>query len=53
LTIANGTAETEAQLAALEPESLEPVEMTLEDAFISYVGERGEKTFFVPERMRS
>jgi ABC-2 type transport system ATP-binding protein len=47
LTIANPTPETEALLAALEPESLEPVEMTLEDAFVSYVGDRGEKTFFM------
>jgi ABC-2 type transport system ATP-binding protein len=47
LTVANPTEETEARLAELRPESLEPVEMTLEDAFISYVGERGEKTFFM------
>src|SRR5271168_1375807 len=46
ITIANPTPETEIQLAGLQPESLETVEMTLEDAFISYVGERGEKTFF-------
>jgi len=49
LTVANPTSETEAWLLALQPESLEPVEMTLEDAFISYVGERGEKTFFLRE----
>jgi ABC-2 type transport system ATP-binding protein len=47
LTVANPTAETEARLAELRPESLEPVEMTLEDAFVSYVGERGEKTLFM------
>ncbi len=52
LTIANPTAETETQLQALRPESIEPVEMTLEDAFISYVGERGEKTFFIRETVR-
>ncbi len=46
LTLANVTPEVEASLAALRPESIEPVEMTLEDAFVSYVGERGEKTFF-------
>jgi len=46
MTLANVTPETEALLAALQPESMEPVEMTLEDAFVSYVGERGEKTFF-------
>jgi ABC-2 type transport system ATP-binding protein len=49
LTFANATPETEAQLAALHPEFIEPVEMTLEDAFVSYVGERGEKTFFMRE----
>lgn len=52
LTVANPTSETESWLAALQPESLEPVEMTLEDAFISYVGERGEKTFFLRETQR-
>ena len=52
LTIANASAETEALLAALQPESLEPVQMTLEDAFVSYVGERGEKTFFTREEAR-
>ncbi len=50
LTLANVTSETEARIAALNPESIEPVEMTLEDAFVSYVGERGEKTFFTRER---
>jgi ABC-2 type transport system ATP-binding protein len=52
LTVANPTAETQAQLARLNPASIEPVEMTLEDAFISYVGERGEKTFFMRETAR-
>jgi ABC-2 type transport system ATP-binding protein len=47
LTVANPTPETEERLAALQPESLEPVEMTLEDAFVSYVGERGERTLFM------
>jgi len=47
VTVANVTPEIETSLAALRPESIEPVEMTLEDAFISYVGERGEKTFFM------
>ena len=50
LTVANMTAETETSLAALRPESIEPVDLTLEDAFISYVGERGEKTFFMNGR---
>lgn len=52
ITIANPTSETEEQLAGLQPESIEPVDMTLEDAFISYVGERGEKTFFIREPER-
>lgn len=47
ITLANPTPETEAQLAGMRPESLEQVEMTLEDAFVSYVGERGERTFFM------
>jgi ABC-2 type transport system ATP-binding protein len=49
VTFANPPADLETRLAALQPESIEPVEMTLEDAFISYVGERGEKTFFMRE----
>jgi len=52
VTFANPTAETEKLLAGMNPESLDPVEMTLEDAFISYVGERGEKTFFIKEPVR-
>ena len=47
LTVANVTPDTESRLAALQPESIEPVDLSLEDAFISYVGERGEKTFFM------
>jgi len=46
ITLANVSPEIEARIAELRPESIEQVEMTLEDAFISYVGERGEKTFF-------
>jgi ABC-2 type transport system ATP-binding protein len=52
LTFANAGATTEADLARLEPESLDQVDMTLEDAFISYVGEHGEKTFFIKETPR-
>src|SRR5271156_6509866 len=52
LIFANPSATTEAELARLEPESLDPVNMTLEDAFVSYVGERGEKTFFIRENGR-
>ena len=49
VTVANPGAETENALNALRPLSIDPCEMTLEDAFISYVGERGEKTFFINE----
>lgn len=49
ITLANPSSETEALLAALNPASIEPIEMSLEDAFVSYVGERGEKTFFIRE----
>jgi ABC-2 type transport system ATP-binding protein len=52
LTVANPGPEIVALLSALRPDSLEPVEMTLEDAFISYVGERGERTFFMREPAR-
>lgn len=47
LTLVNVTSDTENRLNALQPQSIEPVDLTLEDAFISYVGERGEKTFFM------
>jgi ABC-2 type transport system ATP-binding protein len=47
LTLANITPEIENRLDALGAFSIEPVDLTLEDAFISYVGERGEKTFFM------
>jgi len=46
LTLANLDAETEAALRALKVEAFEEVPLSLEDAFISYVGERGEKSFF-------
>jgi ABC-2 type transport system ATP-binding protein len=47
LTLVNVTPEIENRLDALQPLSIEPADLTLEDAFISYVGERGEKTFFM------
>jgi ABC-2 type transport system ATP-binding protein len=53
VTIANPSPETEQRLASLHPQSIEQVEMTLEDAFISYVGERGERTFFMKEPART
>jgi ABC-2 type transport system ATP-binding protein len=47
LTVVNLTPAMENRLEALGPVSIESVDLTLEDAFISYVGERGEKTFFM------
>lgn len=43
----NGT--TEAALRALAPAQMEPVPLSLEDAFISYLGDRGEKSFILTE----
>ncbi len=46
LTVANPTPETETLLAALQPESLEPVEMTLEDAFVGATWASAEREPF-------
>ena len=43
----NGT--TEQALRALAPAQMELVPLSLEDAFISYLGERGEKSFILSE----
>jgi ABC-2 type transport system ATP-binding protein len=43
----NGT--TEKALRALNPTQMETVPISLEDAFISYLGERGEKSFILSE----
>ncbi len=43
----NGT--TEKALRALNPRLMETVPISLEDAFISYLGERGEKSFILSE----
>ena len=43
----NGT--TEQALRALGPDRMELVPVSLEDAFISYLGERGEKSFILSE----
>jgi len=40
---------TERALRALSPAQMEPVPLNLEDAFISYLGERGEKSFILSE----
>jgi ABC-2 type transport system ATP-binding protein len=41
--------ETEKTLRSLSPVEMETVPLGLEDAFISYLGERGEKTFILSE----
>jgi hypothetical protein len=38
LTLVNVTAETRALLAGMEPTSIEEVPISLEDAFVSYLG---------------
>ena len=40
---------TEAALRALSPAQMELAPLNLEDAFISYLGEHGEKSFILPE----
>jgi len=40
---------TEAALRNLKPAQMETVPLSLEDAFISYLGDRGEKSFILPE----
>jgi ABC-2 type transport system ATP-binding protein len=49
VTCANYDGETEKILRALAPLEMEPVPLGLEDAFISYLGERGEKSFILSE----
>lgn len=49
VTVVHYNGEAQQALEALGPVSLETVPIGLEDAFISYLGERGEKTFILPE----
>jgi len=49
LTFANYDDETERVLHVLGAERIEPVPLSLEDAFISYLGERGKKSFFLQD----
>jgi ABC-2 type transport system ATP-binding protein len=49
MSLVNIDADTEAALNALQPESMEEVPLTLEEAFVAYVRERGEKSFFLHE----
>ncbi|MGZ5566632.1 MAG: ABC transporter ATP-binding protein [Limisphaerales bacterium] len=46
---ANYNATTEAALRALNPIEMEQISVPLEDAFISYLSERGEKSFILSE----
>jgi ABC-2 type transport system ATP-binding protein len=47
LTIANVTPEIRRQLEALPSAQITTTPLDLEEAFISYVGDRGERTFFL------
>lgn len=49
LTFANYDEQTAAQLETLGAFRIEEVPMSLEDAFISYLSERGEKSFFLED----
>jgi ABC-2 type transport system ATP-binding protein len=49
LTCVHYGATTEKALRALAPAQMEMVPLSLEDAFISYLGERGEKSFILSE----
>jgi ABC-2 type transport system ATP-binding protein len=49
VTCVHYNADTEKALRALSPQSLELLPMGLEDAFISYLGERGEKSFILAD----
>ena len=46
---ANYNDATEKELRALAPAEIEMLPLSLEDAFISYLGERGEKSFILSE----
>lgn len=49
LTIANFDEQTEQILNSIGAAVIEPVSISLEDAFISYLDRRGEKTFFLKQ----
>ena len=49
VTCVQNAGEMEKTLRSLAPLEIEPVPLSLEDAFISYLGERGEKTFILSE----
>jgi ABC-2 type transport system ATP-binding protein len=49
VTMVARNGEAEKTLRTLGPREMEEVPLSLEDAFISYLGERGEKTFILSE----
>jgi len=49
LTVASYDSDTERRLAALGASRVEPVPLGLEDAFVSYLSDRGEKSFFLED----
>jgi ABC-2 type transport system ATP-binding protein len=49
VTCAHYDGEAEKALRALAPVEMEIVPLGLEDAFISYLGERGEKSFILSD----
>ena len=49
VTFVHYNSETERALRALAPVALETLSLGLEDAFIAYLGQRGEKTFILSE----
>jgi ABC-2 type transport system ATP-binding protein len=49
VTLATTDGDTERRLAALGAERIDPVPLGLEDAFVSYLSARGEKTYFLQD----
>jgi len=49
LTFANISHDEEHHIRSLEVHSIEEIQLSLEDAFVTYVGERGEKSFFTKD----
>ena len=47
LTIANYNEQVSHVLSAMGPKRIEPIEINLEDAFVDYLGRRGEKSFLL------
>jgi ABC-2 type transport system ATP-binding protein len=50
MTFANYDLRTYQQIEALKPERIDVVPLGLEDAFISYIGERGERSLFLRDQ---